>query len=184
MVARDEVVGIEELRVVGEDDVVPRRCADILFNPLLDVGHEGMVVGGSRSDKVDSVVLEEELVGLMQAGERFAIVVGKAVAVDKDHGARAVGLTVVDPADDGHEIMEDNLVVKAVLAMEADGLRIVLAEHVEGVDDGVGIAEETVDAALLGGIDMAEAVGGNLLILLLCRAFVTMTSCTPSWRGF
>ena len=42
-----------------------------------------------------------------------------------------------------------------------------LAEHVEGVDDGVGIAEETVDAALLGGIDMAEAVGGNLLILLL-----------------
>ena len=55
-------------------------------------------------------------------------------------------LTVVNPSDDGDDTVHEALVVHAVLAMEADGLRIDATEQVEGVDGGVLIAKETVYA--------------------------------------
>ena len=41
--------------------------------------------------------------------------------------------------------MEDGLFYEAVFSVEADGLRVMLPEQIEGVYDGVGIAEEPED---------------------------------------
>ena len=46
--------------------------------------------------------------------------------------------------------MEDGLFYEAVFSVEADGLRVMFPEQIEGVYDGVGIAEEPEDASASG----------------------------------
>ena len=54
-----------------------------------------------------------------------------------------MALLVVDPTDDGHHAVHVALVVHTVLAVEVGGLRVVLAEHVEGVHQVVAVAKES-----------------------------------------
>ena len=81
----------------------------------------------------------------MEARLRFSVPVGKGVLVDEYCPAFASLLTVVNPSDDRHEIVEDGLFYEAVFSVEADGLRVMFPEQIEGVYDGVGIAEEPED---------------------------------------
>ena len=77
------------------------------------------------------------------------VTVVQGIEVDVyDRALRAV-LLVVYPSDNRTEIVECYLVDKPVLAMEWDGERIVLVEEVEGMDQRISIAEETVNTLLL-----------------------------------
>lgn len=96
----------------------------------------------------------------------MAVSVGQRVGVQVDDGALALLLAVVYPPDDGDEIVLDDALDEPVLAVEGDGLRIVAAEEVEGMHDGVAVAEEPEDAALLVGGDGGKAMGGDVGILL------------------
>ena len=62
--------------------------------------------------------------------------------------------------------MECYLVDKSVLAVEWDGERIVLMEEVEGMDQRISIAEETVNTLLLLGSNVLEATLGKVTVFL------------------
>ena len=62
--------------------------------------------------------------------------------------------------------MECHLVDESVLAMEVDGLWIVLVEEVEGMYYRVFIAEETIYTLLFLGSDVLEATLGEVAVFL------------------
>ena len=76
-------------------------------------------------------------------------------------------LTVVNPSDDGQHRMHERAVVHAVLAMETDGLRIVLTEEVIGMHQRIFVAEETEHMCRLAVVaGMQEVLLGQRAILL------------------
>ena len=162
----DEVVAIEELQVVGEDDAIPGGCTEDALDPSLLRCQLVGVAGGGWYDKVDVVVLQQLFVGFVETRFRSAVGVGQRVPVDEHGGAVAPCLSVIDPADDGDDMVVDGFLYQAVFAVEVDGLWVVLEEEVVGVDDGVFVAEEAKDALLLFGGDLREAVLRHLTILL------------------
>ena len=58
-------------------------------------------------------------------------------------------LSVVNPSDDGHEIVENSLFNETVFTMKTDRLRVMFMEKVEGVDNRICITKESEDALLL-----------------------------------
>ena len=56
--AADEVVAIKKLWLVGEDDVIPCRRTEGLFNPFLLSGNGFRTVRRGRTDEEDVVVVE------------------------------------------------------------------------------------------------------------------------------
>ena len=75
-------------------------------------------------------------------------------------------LPVVDPSDDGYQVVEQHLVVQAVLAVETNGVGIVFEEEVVGVHRRVVVAEEAVDAAAFVVVDVGKAPFGGCLVFL------------------
>ena len=54
----DEVVAIKQLRLVGEDDAIPCRRTEGLFDPFLLSGNDFRTVRRSRTDEEDVVAVE------------------------------------------------------------------------------------------------------------------------------
>ena len=67
----------------------------------------------------------------------------RGILTDKNSAPFAPFLSVVNPSNDGHEIVEDSLFNESVLPVEVDGLGIMLAKEVECVHNRVFIAEES-----------------------------------------
>ena len=67
-------------------------------------------------------MLQQLFVGFVETRFRLAVGVGQRVPVDEHGGAVAPGLSVIDPADDGDDIVVDGFLHQAVFAVEVDGL--------------------------------------------------------------
>ena len=68
--------------------------------------------------------------------------------MDEHHFPGAAFLPVIDAADQRQDSMEDGLVAHVMLAVEADGFRIMGGEQVKGMDQGIVDTEQAVDPIL------------------------------------
>ena len=162
----DEVVAIEQVALVGEHGVAPGGYVDVLLQPA---GGLGVGLGHGRrcwGHEVHLVALNELAHGLLAAAGGMAIGILQGLQAYVDDGTLAALLAVIDPADDGQDAVHERAVVHAVLAVEADGLRIVLMEQAEGVDQIVLVAEEAEHAAAVLVVKTLEAPFGHLPVLL------------------
>ena len=125
-----------------------------------------MVVGWRWGYDIYVVMLYQHLVSLVHRTGCLHVTVVQGIEVDVYDRALLSVLLVVYPADYRTEIVECNLVDKSVLAMEWDGLRIVLMEEVEGVDHRICITEETINTFLFLGSDILEASLGEVAVFL------------------
>ena len=125
-----------------------------------------MVVGRRWGYDIYIVMLYQHLVCLVHAAGCLHVTVVQGIEVDIYDRALLAVLLVVYPADYRAEIVECHLVDESVLAMEVDGLRIVLVEEVEGVNHRVFIAEEAVNSCLLLRGDVLEAALGDVAVFL------------------
>ncbi len=124
------------------------------------------MVARRRCHDQQLIVFYQAADGFLAAAHGLLPLVGQRVETDIDDGALALLLPVVEPANDGQHRVHEAVVVHAVLAVEADGPRIVLVKQVEGVNGGVFVAEEPNDTVqLLVFVHAAEALLGHLLIL-------------------
>lgn len=57
-IGRNKVVAIKNLGLVGENDMIPCRCAECLLYPCLNIRQERVVVRWSWCHKIDLVVVE------------------------------------------------------------------------------------------------------------------------------
>ncbi len=142
LLPREQIVAIEQVAAVGVDGVVPGRHVDVFGHPG---AHRGHVV----TDEIHLIVLDEHTYGLHH--RRGGVVVGIVERLHTNINNRpfAVLLAVVDPSDHGHDSMHKRVVVHAVLAVEADGLAVVLCEGVVGMHQRVLVAEESEHPLLL-----------------------------------
>ena len=108
-----------------------------------------MVVGWRLGYDVYIIMFYQHLVSLVHRAGSLHVTVVQGIEVDVYDRALLAVLLVINPADYRTEIVECYLVDEAVLAMEWDGERIVLMEEVEGMDQRISIAEETVNTLLL-----------------------------------
>ena len=125
-----------------------------------------MVVGWRWGYDIYVVMLYQHLVSLVHRAGCLHVTVVQGIEVDVYDRALLAVLLVVNPADNRTEIVECYLVDKSVLAMEWDGEWIVLVEEVEGMDQRISIAEETVNTLLLLGSNVLEATLGKVTVFL------------------
>ena len=162
----DEIITIEQLLLVGEYHVVVGWGGEIFLYPCLHLCHIRMVVGWGRSHDVYVVMLDEHLVSLVHRAGSLHVAIVQGIEGEIYDRALLAILLVVYPADDRAEVMECHLVDEAVLAMESDGLWVMLMEDVEGMYHGVFVAKETIYALLLLWCDVLETQGGDVLVFL------------------
>ena len=70
----------------------------------------------------------------------MSVAVAKSLDVDIDNGTLTFLLAIVDVADERQQIVDGYLVGQTMFAVEGDGVGVMAAEEVEGVDHGIGIA--------------------------------------------
>ena len=152
--------------MVGKNQMVVGRCRQVFLAPVLHPCERSVVVGGCRCHDEDVVVLQQHFVSLVHAACRMVVGVVEAGKVDVDNGAFGLVLSVVNPANHGHQIVHGHLIDEPVFAMEADGVGVVDVEKVEGVDHRVVVAEETIDPLLLFGCHLGEALPRDVFVFL------------------
>ncbi len=152
----NEVVAIDKLALIGEEYVSPCRSTQIFLHPCHVCHHLLGSVGRRRGEDIDIVMFEQCLVSLVHGGCGVSVAVAKSLDVDIDNRAFTLLLTVVDVTDKRQQIVHGYLVGQTMFAVEGDGVGVMAAEEVEGVDHGIGIAEKTVDA-----IRFCQRLGGE-----------------------
>ena len=106
-------------------------------------------------------MFEQCLISLVHGGSGVSVAVAKSLDVDIDNGALTLLLAVVDVADERQQIVHGYLVGQTMFAVEGDGVGVMAAEEVEGVDHGIGVAEKTVYAIRLSQRLGREAMRGG-----------------------
>ena len=127
-------------------DTVPDRDTEVLLAPSKDLLTQFGIVVRHPGDNVDVIVRGQRGHSLV---EPAGVVDDPVAQRDEQHRPLNAILPVIYPLDHRQQRMEDRLVVKIVLAVEPDRLRIMSGEQIECVYQGVALSVKPENLVLV-----------------------------------
>ena len=127
-----------------------------------------MGVGRAWRHDIYIEMLYQEFVGFDETRLWLTIAIHQGISIDIQGRAFPTLLLVAYPAYHWHYTMEERAVVHAMFAMEMGCMSVVLAEEVEGVDNRVVVAKESIDMVVVVG-SMLEVEFAYLAVFLFQR---------------
>lgn len=124
-----------------------------------------MGVGRAWRHDIYIEMLYQEFVGFDETRLRLAIAIHKGICIDIQGRTLPTLLLVAYPAYHWHHAMEERTIVHAMFAMEVGSMSVVLAEEVEGVNNRVVVAKESIDMVVVVG-SMLEVEFAYLAVFL------------------